>query len=180
MPMWPYGSTNPMTAKFQAAKEQAANLTQSGERGAYTEEMFREDFPQFTKKVTPENDGDPEIQDLLPKGILQMFLEQVNDSVLPSRWGSMWRYAAGLYLAHFAAMYLKTYAPESSGAAQAAAKAQPAGVIKSATMGDTSVSYDNSAVTIGTEKWGSWNATQYGQQLATLARLVGMGGMWIG
>ena len=48
MPMWPYGSTNPMTAKFQAAKEQAANLTQPGERGAYTEEMFREDFPQFT------------------------------------------------------------------------------------------------------------------------------------
>lgn len=85
-----------------------------------------------------------------------------------------------IYLAHFAAMYLKTYAPESSGAAQAAAKAQPAGVIKNATMGDTSVSYDNSAVTIGTEKWGSWNATQYGQQLATLARLVGMGGMWIG
>ena len=47
-------------------------------------------------------------------------------------------------------------------------------------MGDTQISYDNSAVTIGTEKWGSWNATQYGQQLATLARLVGMGGMWIG
>ena len=36
--MWPYGSTNPMTAKFQAAKEQAANLTQLGERGAYTED----------------------------------------------------------------------------------------------------------------------------------------------
>ena len=172
--MWPYGSMNPMTAKFQAA-----NLTQQVERGAYTGEMFREDFPQFTKKISPEKGGDSEIHDLLPKGILQMFLEQVNDSVLPSRWGSMWRYAAGLYLAHFAAMYLKTYAPESSGVAQAAAKAQPAGVIKSATMGDTSVSYDNSAVTIGTEKWGSWNATQYGQQLATLARLVGMGGMYV-
>ena len=63
---------------------------------------------------------------------------------------------------------------------QVAAAAQPAGVIKSATLGDTQISYDNSAVTIGTEKWGSWNATQYGQQLATLARLVGMGGMWIG
>ena len=92
----------------------------------------------------------------------------------------MWRYAAGLYLAHFGAMYLKTYAPESSSASQVAAAAQPAGVIKSATMGDTQISYDNAAVTIGTEKWGSWNATQYGQQLATLARLVGMGGMWIG
>ena len=155
MSMWPYGSTNPMTSRFQSAKEQAANLTQPGERGAYTKEMFREDFPQF------------------------MFLTQANDSVLPSRWGSMWRYAAGLYLAHFSTMYLKTYAPASSGTAQVVAKAQPAGVIKSTTMGDTSVSYDNSAVTIGTEKWGSWNATQYGQQLVTLARLVGMGGMYV-
>ena len=179
MLMWPYGSTNPMTPKFQAAKEQAANLTQSGEQGTYTKEMFREDFPQFTKKAILEEGEDPEIQDLLPEKILRMFLEQVNDSVLPSRWGSMWRYAAGLYLAHFTAMYLKSYAPESNGAAQAAARAQPAGVIKSATMGNTSVSYDNSAVTIGTEKWGSWNATQYGQQLATLARLVGMGGMYV-
>lgn len=179
MLMWPYGSTNPMTPKFQVAKEQAANLTQPGEQGTYTKEMFREDFPQFTKKSVQEEREDPEIQDLLPEKILRMFLEQVNDSVLPSRWGSMWRYAAGLYLAHFTAMYLKTYAPESNGAAQAAARAQPAGVIKSATMGNTSVSYDNSAVTIGTEKWGSWNATQYGQQLATLARLVGMGGMYV-
>lgn len=111
--MWLYGSTNPMAPKFEAAKKQAANLTQPGEQGTYSKEMFLEDFPQFT--------------DLLPEGILTTFLTQVNDSVLPSRWGSMWRYAAGLYLAHFAAMYLKTYAPESSGAAQAAAKAQPAG-----------------------------------------------------
>ena len=35
MLMWPYGSTNPMTAKFQAAKEQAANLTQPGERSGH-------------------------------------------------------------------------------------------------------------------------------------------------
>ena len=45
-------------------------------------------------------------------------------------------------------------------------------------MGDTSVSYDNSAVTAGTEKWGSWNTTQYGSQLVTMARMVGMGGMY--
>lgn len=87
MTMWPYGSTNPMAAKFEAAKEQASNLTQPGEQGTYSKEMFLEDFPQFTN--------------LLPEGILTTFLSQVNDSVLPSRWGSMWRYAAGLYLAHF-------------------------------------------------------------------------------
>ena len=109
MSMWPYGSTNPMTGKFQAAKALAANVSQTGERGSYTEAMFQEDFPQFTRKVTTEEGEELEVQNLLPDGILNMFLDQVNDSVLPSRWGSMWRYAAGLYLAHFAAMYLKTY-----------------------------------------------------------------------
>ena len=54
MSMWPYGSTNPMTGKFQAAKALAANVPQTGERGSYTEAMFQEDFPQFTRKVTTE------------------------------------------------------------------------------------------------------------------------------
>ena len=138
-------------------------------------QCVRKIFHSLPGMWLPEEGEEPEVQNLLPAGILNMFLDQVNDSVLPSRWGSMWRYAAGLYLAHFAAMYLKTYSRDCPVQSQQLAKAQPAGVIKSATMGDTTVSYDNSAVTIGTEKWGSWNATQYGQQLATLARQVGMG-----
>ena len=48
MTMWPYGSTNPMAVKFEAAKKQASNLTQPGEQGTYSKEMFLEDFPQFT------------------------------------------------------------------------------------------------------------------------------------
>ena len=75
-------------------------------------------------------------------------------------------------------MYLKTYAPASQNAGQAAGNAEQKGVVKTVAMGDTSVSYDNSAVTAGTEKWGSWNATQYGSQLVTMARMVGMGGMY--
>ena len=91
MSMWPYGSTNPMAGKFQAAKALAANVPQTGERGSYTEAMFQEDFPQFTRKVITEEGEELEVQNLLPDGILNMFLDQVNDSVLPSRWGSMWR-----------------------------------------------------------------------------------------
>ena len=110
--------------------------------------------------------------------MLQTFVDQANDSVLPSRWGSMWRYAVGLYVAHFSTMYLKTYSPCSQSTGQAAGNAEQKGVVKTVSMGDTSVSYDNSAVTAGTEKWGSWNTTQYGSQLVTMARMVGMGGMY--
>lgn len=163
--MRPGSFTNPQTAEFEETKKRAANVPQYGERGEYKEEMLLEDFPQIATG--------------LPRGILQIFLDQANTSVLPSRWGSMWRYAAGLYIAHFAAMYLKTYSADPANASQAAANAQALGAVKSATMGDTSISYDNSAVTAGTEKWGTWNATQYGQQLVTMARMIGMGGMYV-
>lgn len=169
--MWPYDYINPMIPYFRGAKAVAANVPQPGERGNYTVEMFQADFPQFYSV------GDSPAP-LLPEAMLQSFIDQANDSVLPSRWGSMRRYAAGLYVAHFATLYLKTYADGSSSPTQAANNADQVGVVKSASMGDTSISYDNSAITAGTEKWGTWNATQYGAQLVTMARMVGMGGMY--
>lgn len=168
-----------MTPYFKAAKAVAANVPQLGEHGNYTTDMFQEDFPQFTKLIPPEEEGEEQMAVcLVPENMLLMFIIQANDSVLPSRWGSMWRYAAGLYVAHFSALYLKTYAPESQNVAQVAGSADQTGVVKSASMGDTSISYDNSAITAGSEKWGTWNATQYGSQLITMARMVGMGGMF--
>lgn len=163
---------NPLSPLFQKQKAAAANVPHPGECGNYTVSMFQTDFPQFFENETESSFlGSPDM--------LRVFVTQANDSVLPSRWGSMWRYAAGLYTAHFSTMYLKTYAPGASSRNQVVQGAAQAGVVKSATMGDTSISYDNSAVTAGTEKWGTWNATQYGQQLVTLARLVGIGGMYV-
>ncbi len=81
-------------------------------------EMFQEDFPQFTASGSSEaGEAEAAVKNLVPDRMLEAFIGQANDSVLPSRWGSMWRYAAGLYTAHFAALYLKTYAPSSDSAA---------------------------------------------------------------
>lgn len=157
---------------FSKGESICGKLPHPGECGNYTASMFQTDFPQFF-----ENEAESSFLGSLD--MLGVFITQANDSVLPSRWGSMWRYAAGLYTAHFSAMYLKTYAPGSSDRNQVVQGAAQTGVVKSASMGDTSISYDNSAVTAGTEKWGMWNATQYGQQLVTLARLVGMGGIYV-
>lgn len=180
MEMWPGNPVNPMAPYFAAARAGAANVPCSGECGNYTKEMFRKDFPQFTRMSLPEEEGGEKIvEDLVPEGMLLGFIGQANDSVLPSRWGSMWRYAVGLYVAHFAALYLKTYSAGSDSTSQVAGNADQVGTIKSATMGDTSVSYDNTAITAGTEKWGAWNGTQYGTQLVTMARMVGMGGMFV-
>lgn len=167
-----------MQSMFDSVKSVAANISNSGERGSYTSEMFCCAFPQFTKCVPAENQ-EQDRECLVPEPMLSVFIKNANSSVLPSRWGDMWEYAAGLYVAHFAAMYLNTYADSSNSVKDVAVGSQPVGVVKSASMGDSSISYDNSAITSATEKWGSWNSTQYGQQLVTQARLIGMGGMYV-
>lgn len=171
---WPIFG-NPTLPFFEGARAAAANVPQPGEQGTYTSEYFQEDFPQFFTVPAEEQEATP----LLPQTMLDLFIQQANESVLPSRWGSLWRYAAGLYVAHFCTIYLKTYSPGSESGEQAATNAAQVGVVKSSTLGDSSVSYDNAAITAGTEKWGAWNATQYGQMFVTLARQVGIGGMYV-
>lgn len=160
-------------AQFNGVIAAAANMPALGEKGTYTSVMFLADFPQFKRS------GESEGKSLVPDPILQLYVDSANSTILPSRYHDMWRYAAGLFVAHYSTLYLKTYSEGSPSAAAAAAKGQQAGLIKEASMGDTSISYDNEAVTVAMAKWGAWNSTQYGQQLATMARMIGMGGMYV-
>ena len=153
--------------QFMGVRETAANIGQG--KAAYTVEMFAEDFPQFFKA-----DGTP----LVPPTMLEAFAAAASAAIQPDKWLEQWRYACGLYLAHNATLYLRTYAESSDTPAQAAASGALVGVVKSATLGDASVSYDTDALTKATGDWGDLNATQYGQMLATKARLVGMGGTY--
>lgn len=57
-----------------------------------------------------------------------------------------------------------------------AAQGLAGGIQTSKSVGDVSVSYQ---VLTALEDWGSWNLTTYGQQLATMARVVGSGPMVI-
>ena len=154
--------------QFYGVRSAAADL--SRETGTYTRDMFLADFPQFTK-----SDGSP----IAPDSVMGMFVSQAASSIAPDKWAEQWRYACGLYTAHNLTLYLRTYAESSETPAQAAASGATVGIVKSAKLGDAEVSYDTAALTAGTEKWGGLNATQYGQQLATMARLVGLGGMLV-
>ncbi len=162
-----------MKPQFFALRETAANISRS--RGSYSPEMFQEDFPQFYTAATEEQ---PAVC-LVPPAMLTEFVQQANAAIVPDKWLDGWRYAAGLYVAHQASLYLRTYATSSPDAHQAAATGTLVGVVKSATLGDSSVTYDTAALTRATEGWGDLNATQYGQMLATRARMAGMGGTYV-
>lgn len=159
--------------QFFGVRAEAANISQG--RGCYTAELFQEDFPQFYTKAAADVPAAP----LAPAVMLEEFIRQANAAITPDRWGDGWRYAAGLYVAHYLTLYLRTYSDGNTTPAQAAASGALVGVVKSATLGDSSASYDTDALTKATADWGDLNATQYGQLLATRARLVGMGGTYV-
>lgn len=161
------------SSQFFGVKAQAANIGHSS--GRYTGEMFQEDFPQFFTRGTEASPAAP----LLPATILEEFIRQANAAIQPDKWLDGWRYACGLYVAHNATLYLRTYSDGSDTPGQAAASGALVGVVRSAQLGDSSVTYDTSAVTAATENWGDLNSTQYGQLLASRARLAGMGGTYV-
>lgn len=158
--------------QFYGVKAEAANIGQS--QGNYTAEQFQEDFPQFFTAATEES---PAVC-LVPSTMLTEIINMANACVQPDKWLESWRYAVGLYVAHYCTLYLRTYATSNATASQAAASGALVGVVKSATLGDSSVSYDTTAVTKGTEEWGDLNSTTYGQMLANRAKLVGLGGSY--
>ncbi len=166
--------------QFFGVRARAANIRRSV--GNYTVEMFQADFPQFFKKETAENEAgeeEPIYVSLVPLPMLEMIVAEANSVIQPEVWLDGWRYAAGLYVAHYATLYLRTYAESSDTPGQAAATGALVGVVSSATLGDSSVSYDTDALTKATAEWGDLNATQYGQILASRAKRIGLGGTYV-
>ena len=154
--------------QFYGVRSAAANVGRKG--GDYTVEAFRQDYPQFFNAA-----GD--FLGSVP--MLEESIRMANVSIQPDKWLESWRYAAGLYTAHYATLSLRGYAERNETPQQAAASGALVGMVKSATLGDASVTYDTSAVTKGTEDWGDLNSTTYGQMLANRAKLIGMGGSYI-
>jgi hypothetical protein len=53
------------------------------------------------------------------------------------------------------------------------------GLISSKTVDSVSLTYDYKQVTDDLTGWGSWKSTEYGTQLATMAKMFSLGGMYI-
>jgi len=132
---------------------------------AYTKEMFQADFPQFTGLI----DGP----------ILDQFILMATNTVQEIRWHENWRYGMGLFIAHFATLYIQAMAGENPSAQQVISAAQARGLQASKSVGDVSVSYDFASIGSDLDGWAAWKLTQYGLQFATFARMLGKGGSYV-
>lgn len=149
----------------QMAFAVASNIV-DGENPPYSCEDFRAIMPAFSAEIVPDD-------------ILQHFIDMANAVVKEARWLALWKEGMRLYIAHFLTLYLET--PQNGATRQQllnGGKIQ--GNKTSKSVGQVSVSYDTgSQATSDLEGWAAWKLTTYGVQFATLAKMIGMGGMYV-
>ena len=145
----------------------AANI-RTGGGSIITLAEFLAVYPQFGEKST------------VPEEYLEMILDMANRAISERRWHSQRKVAVCLYVAHFATLWLKTSAGmDGANPAAIANKGNSNSNISSKSVGGVSVSYGASEGASDLAGYGAWKDTIYGQQLATMARIVGTGMMVI-
>lgn len=143
----------------------AANIRTGSSQSIKLSEVL-EVFPQFGSNRVPD-------------AYLNMVLEQANNSISENRWHSTRKLAVCLYVAHFATLWMKTSAEldENASPASIARRGDSIGHLSSKSVDGVSVSYGAAEGASDLVGYGSWKETEFGLQLATMAKLQGIGMM---
>jgi len=113
---------------------------------------------------------------LVPIAVVSAYVALATACLVQARYQELWPVAMGWFIAHFLTLYLQSDPNASSSAAQAAQQGLAKGIAVSQSVGDVSVSYQPVE---GLDGWAAWNLTSYGQQFATIAKVIGSGSMYI-
>lgn len=116
---------------------------------------------------------------VIPQAIVETFLALADASIKEARWHASWKIAMGWFVAHFCTLYLQGMAAAGSPAAMVIESGKSAGLNTSESVGDVSVSIDYNSIAQDLDGWAAWKLTIYGQQLASMGKLIGKGGMYI-
>lgn len=147
------------------SREYVASNLRPDASGTFTEDDFLALYPQFAG--------------IVPDAVLEMYLEQALRCIQPNRWHALWKNGISLYIAHFLTLWLKVNAPEGASPEAVAHAGSSDGAVMSKSVGGVSVSYGASEGSSDLTGWGSFKDTAFGEQFATLARMVGKGGMYV-
>lgn len=150
----------------------AASNIKDGTNPPYTLDNFYSMFPAFGPQGTGENETF-----LVPEVVLTMFLNLAHATVKQARWHGSWELAMGWFIAHFATLHLQSVTGANSSAETVISNAQARGLVTSSSVGDISESVDYNTVANDLSGWAQWKLTQFGVQFASMAKLLGLGGM---
>lgn len=132
---------------------------------------FCDVYPQFG----PDKQGNY----VIPEFVIKMYLDLANECVKEVRWHGYWKTGMCFFIAHFCTLYLQGVADPNSGAAGILEAGKAKGLDTSVSVGSVSVSTDYSVIASEIDGWAGWKLTSYGQQLASIGRLLGKCGMYV-
>ena len=112
----------------------------------------------------------------VPLALIQLYINIAYASLMQSRWREQWPLAMALYVAHYLTLWEQTEGQPQTTASQIVANSLQAGITIS--QGADGVS-QGLAILETLASWGTWTLTQYGVQLATMARLCGSGPIYV-
>lgn len=145
----------------------ASNIKPITNNPPFTSEQFLEVYPQFMNK--------------LPGSVMNFYINLANNSLSYSRWGDSWEMGMILFIAHHLTLYLMAMSgvDDNSSASKVVSASLAAGLTASKSAGSLSKSYDYGSINDDLTGLGTWKLTLYGQQFATMAKLIGKGGSYI-
>ena len=129
-----------------------------GTNPPYSKDDFLAIYPKFT--------------DLVPDAVMAMYIALASACLMEARWKASWKVAMGLFIAHYLTLYLQSEGDAGTTSGSVAASGLARGIAISQAVGDVSVSYQAIA---GMDQWGAFGLTFYGQQLAAMSKVIGMG-----
>lgn len=133
----------------------------------FTQDDFSAIFPVF---VIGENG--------IPVEVFNLFKAMADAAIKYDRYYTNWKYFMCLFIAHNLVLYLRANEGEP-GAFAALKNSLPTGLATSKSVDGLSISYEFQGVSEDLAGYGTWKLTTYGQQLATLTKIYGHGGMWV-
>jgi hypothetical protein len=154
---------------------------------AYTlKDNFYPAYPQFLNQAAvsaavgpPLVIAVPAVIGPVPEAMLKLYLTLANSAVGYGRWIEYWELAMGLFIAHWASLWLQGTGAPGSPAAKVLEISHAKGLRTSESVDSLSAGYDFSSVVQDLNGWAAWKLTTYGVQFATIGRLLGKGGMGV-
>lgn len=112
----------------------------------------------------------------LPLLLVQLYINLATASLVQARWLASWPLAMALFVAHYCTLWIDSESGKNKTASQVATSGLQRGIMVSEGAGDVSAGLKPIE---GLEEFGAWNLTQYGVSLATQAKAIGSGIMYV-
>lgn len=148
-----------------------ASNVRVGTNPPFSIEDFLKIYPQFGK--------DSDNKEIVPTEVIDMYIQFADTCIQESRWQGGWKLGTALFVAHFCTLWVQSYQDPNHGANAVMQAAQTKGLVASKSVADLSISYDFSTALSDLDGWAVWKLTTFGVQLASMAKLIGKGGMYV-